>query len=185
MLIGGYKIRNQSAPHFLTLTVVEWVDIFTRQCYRDILLDGLRHCQQYKGLRLHAWCIMSNHIHFVAAAKNKDLSNVLRDFKTFTSNQLVKAVKNNRLESRREWMLRVFSEQGRANSRNQQYQFWRQDNHPEELYSGPFTFQKIDYIHNNPVEAGIVLNPWEYLYSSARDYYEGRKCGLIEVDFLI
>ena len=185
MLPGGYKIRNQSCPHFLTLTAVEWVDVFTRQLYRDILLESLRHCQQHKGLLLHAWCIMSNHFHLVAAAKDKNLSAVLRDFKTFTSNQILKAIKNNQHESRRDWMLRIFSEHGQANCRNSRCQFWKQDNHPEELYSGTFICQKIDYIHNNPVKAGIVLNAWDYLYSSARDYYTGRKCGLIEVDFLI
>ncbi|PZR27142.1 MAG: transposase [Citrobacter freundii] len=185
MLIGGYKIRNQAAPHFLTLTVVEWVDVFTRELYRSILLDSLRHCQQYKGLRLHAWCLMSNHFHIVAAAKNKDLSDVLRDFKKFTANRLLKAIRDNQKESRRKWMLQIFAEHGNVNLRNCEYQFWRQDNHPEELYSGPFAFQKIDYIHNNPVEAGIVSQPWEYLYNSARDYHYGKKCGLLDVDFLI
>ncbi len=72
MIEGGYKIRNQSATHFLTFTVVEWIDIFTRQLYRDIILDSFRHCQAERGLLVHCWCITSNHLHFIATAKNSD-----------------------------------------------------------------------------------------------------------------
>lgn len=185
MLIGGYKIRNQALPHFLTFTVVEWVDVFTRQIYRDIILDSIRHCQSKKGLVMNAWCIMSNHLHLVAGAKNQDLSAVIHDFKTFTAGQIIKAIRNKNTESRQSWMLDIFCNKGSANSRNGGHQFWIQDNHPEEIYSGQFAFQKINYIHNNPVKAGIVLRPWEYLYSSACDYNKQKKCGLIDVDFLI
>ncbi|MEO8405504.1 MAG: transposase [Chitinophagaceae bacterium] len=181
---GGYKIRNQSATHFLTFTVVSWIDIFTRKVYRDMLLDSFKHCQQHKGLLLHAWCVMSNHAHIIATATNADLSAVIRDLKTFTSKSIVKAIENNPAESRKEWMLDLFKGQGNDNSRNKGHQFWKQNNHPEELYSPAFIFQKLNYIHNNPVEAGIVDQPWEYLYSSARDYHTGKKCGLIDISFL-
>lgn len=181
---GGYKIRNQGAPHFITFAVVEWVDVFTRQCYRDILLDSVRFCQKEKGLVLHAWCIMSNHLHIVASAGNENLSDVLRDFKKFTSKEIIKAIINNKQESRKDWMLKIFKEQGEKNSRNKDFQFWRQDNQPIELYSAAFVFQKINYIHQNPVEAGIVERPEHYLYSSAKDYFLQTKCGLLEVNFI-
>ena len=63
---SGYKIRNQQAVHFITFAVVEWVDVFTRKDYRDIVLDSIRFCQQEKGLNLHSWCIMSNHLSALA-----------------------------------------------------------------------------------------------------------------------
>ena len=66
---GGYKIRNPAAIHFITFAVVEWVDIFTRKQYRDIVLESIKYCQAEKGLLLHAWCIMSNHLHLIASAK--------------------------------------------------------------------------------------------------------------------
>lgn len=181
MTEGGYKIRNQEAMHFLTFTVVEWVDVFTRKLYRDIILDSFRHCQLERGLLLHCWCIMSNHLHGIASAKNKDLSDIIRDFKKFTSKEIIKAIENNAKESRKKWMLDIFRAEGAKNSRNKDFQFWRQDNRPEELYSSSFIFQKIHYIHNNPVAAGIVEKPEEYLYSSARDYILGKKCGLLDV----
>lgn len=184
MSIGGYKIRNKMEIHFISFAVVEWVDVFTRKAYRDILLDSIRYCQQQKGLQLFAWCIMSNHVHLAVSAKNQDLSDILRDLKKFTGRQIIKAIENNGQESRKEWMLSIFREQGEKNSRNSRYQFWRQENHPVELYSSGFTGQKIHYIHQNPVEAGLVERPEHYLYSSARDYYSGERLGLLEVEFI-
>ena len=181
---GGYKIRNQAAIHFITFAVAEWVDLFTRKDYRDIVLSSLKFCQAEKGLLLHCWCIMSNHLHLIISAKNKDLSDVLRDFKKYTSKQIIAAIQNNQHESRKDWMLKIFKEQGESNSRNKNFQFWRQDNQPMELYSPAFIVQKMNYIHNNPVEAGIVDKPEEYLYSSARDYVYASRCGLLDLVFL-
>jgi REP element-mobilizing transposase RayT len=127
---------------------------------------------------------MSNHVHLVVSAKNNDTSEILRDFKKFTSKEIIKSIGANEQESRREWMLELFKKAGNANSRKNVYQFWRQDNQPKELFSEKFTNQKPDYIHNNPVTAGIVEKSEAYLYSSARDYYYGKQYGLLEIDFL-
>ncbi|MCW3108621.1 MAG: hypothetical protein JWQ09_3127 [Segetibacter sp.] len=181
---GGYKIRNQAAVHFITFAVDEWLDVFTRKDYRDIVLESIRHGQNKRGLLLHGWCVMSNHLHLIVAAQNNDLSDILRDFKKFTSKQIIKAIENNEHESRREWMLSIFKKAGETNSRNSEFQFWRQDNQPKELYSPAFVFQKLNYIHSNSVEAGIVDKAEEYLYSSARDYHRTKKCGLLDVIFL-
>jgi REP element-mobilizing transposase RayT len=160
------------------------VDIFTRKQYRDIVLESIKYCQVEKGLLLHAWCIMSNHLHLIASAKNADLSDILRDFKKFTSKEIIRAIPNNKQESRKDWMLKIFGTEGQENSRNKNYQFWRQDNRPMELYSGQFIWQKLNYIHNNPVEAGIVEKPEHYLYSSAKDYVLTKKCGLLDLVFI-
>ena len=181
---GGYKIRNQATIHFISFAVVEWVDVFTRKDYRDMVLDSIRFCQKEKGLLLHSWCIMSNHLHLIASARNSDLSDILRDFKKFTSKQIVAAIEANAKESRKDWVLNIFRQEGKKNSRNSIHQFWRQDNQPQELYSAAFIFQKTNYIHNNAVEAGIVEKPQDYVYSSAKDYFLTKKCGLLDVVFL-
>lgn len=181
---GGYKIRNKEGIHFRTFAVVEWVDVFTRKEYKDIVLDSLRYCQKERGLVVYSWCMMSNHIHLVVLAKQNNTSEVLRDFKKFTSKAVVKAINDHPGESRKEWMLEIFRKAGASNGRNTIHQFWRQDNQPKELFSSGFTRQKLEYIHNNPVEAGIVDKAEEYCYSSARDYYEGKNIGLLEVEFL-
>ena len=97
---GGYKLRDKEGIHFVTLAVTEWVDVFTRKEYRDILLDSIRHCQNEKGLILYAWCLMSNHVHLVVSAKNNDTSDILWDFKKFTSKQIIKAIQEHPVESR-------------------------------------------------------------------------------------
>ena len=61
----GYQIRNQQAIHFVTFTVIGWVNVFTKDPYRILVLDSLRYCQTNKGLVVHAWVIMSNHVHFI------------------------------------------------------------------------------------------------------------------------
>ena len=184
MAAGGYKISNKAGIHFVTFAVVEWVDVFTNKQYRDILLESLRYCQKYKGLQIYGWCIMSNHVHLVVAAANNDTSEILRDFKKFTAREIIRAIRENPTESRKEWMLNIFNKMGASNSRNKQYQFWRHTNQPKELFSQKFTQQKLDYIHNNPVAAGIVESAADYLYSSARDYDAGRSVGLLEIELL-
>lgn len=99
--------------------------IYKKRIQRHFL-DSIRHCQKEKRLKLYGWCLMSNHVHLLARAKNENLSDIIRDFKKFTSKQIIKAIEENERESRREWMLRIFKEQGEKNSRNKDNQFWRQ-----------------------------------------------------------
>jgi len=123
---------------------------------------------------------MSNHIHLVVSARNEDTSDILRDFKKFTGKQIIKAISKNKSESRKKWMLQIFKEQGEKYSRNSVYQFWRQDNQLKELFSIGFTWQKMNYMHNNPVESGLVEKAEDYSCSSARDYV-GKGKGLLEI----
>jgi len=179
----GYKIRNKDGIYFVTFAVVEWIDVFTRKDYQEILIDSLKFCQKEKGLIIYAWCLMTNHIHLIISAKESNLSDILRDFKKFTSKKLVKSILNNPAKSRKKWMINIFRKLGTGNIRNEQYQFWRQDNHPKELFSEKFINRKLDYTHNNPVEAGLVEKAEDYLLSSARNYFLQQN-GLIEIEYL-
>jgi putative transposase len=80
-------------------------------------------------------------------------------------------------------MLWLFKSAGDQNSRNENYQFWQQDNHPIELNNPTLKLQRMNYLHLNPVRAGLVWEPWEYRYSSACDYMNNKK-GLVEIDFI-
>jgi REP element-mobilizing transposase RayT len=102
MSIGGYKIRNKEVIHFITFAVIDWVDVFTRKEYRDIVLNSIRHCQDERDLLLYAWCLMSIHMHIIVAAKKHDTSEILRDFKKYNSKKIITAIENNKQESRRE-----------------------------------------------------------------------------------
>ena len=165
----GYKIYNQSLPYYLTLQIVQWIDVFTRKLYRDIIIDSLKFCQHEKDLEIYAYVIMSNHIHLLAKSNQENLSHTIGDFKSFTCKEIIKSIQDHN-ESRRIWLLSMFQKEAENHKRNQTYQIWTHDNHPEEIQSNHFIKQKVQYIHNNPVRAGIVINPEDYLYSSARNY---------------
>ena len=183
MTMGGHKIVNQHELHYLTITVVGWLDVFTRKEYKDIIIESLKYCQKKKGLLLFAYVIMSNHLHLIGRAEGEQgLSAIVRDFKKYTSKTILKAIQHHPKESRKEWMLHMFKYYAKYNKRNKDYQFWQQDNHPIELISPKWINQKIDYIHFNPVHAGLVDRAEAYLYSSARNYMNRE--GLIEVEVL-
>ena len=179
-----YKIRDQDQLYFITCTVVGWVDVFTRRQYCELLIESLQHCQREKGLVIGAWCIMSNHIHLIVS-RNKacKLEEIVRDFRKFTSVQLCKAIEENREESRQAWMLAYFKQAALASKKHTKYMFWQNEYHPIELSTNAMMDQKLAYIHDNPVKAGIVDSAAAYTYSSAKDYYAGEQ-GLLEVAFI-
>ncbi len=116
---------------------------------------------------------MTNHVHLIIRAEGeKLLQNILRDYKKFTSKAIIQAISDNIQESRKEWLLQQFKT-------DEGFRFWRGDNKPIELWSNKVIDQKINYIHMNPVEEGLVFNPEGYVYSSAADY-AGEK-GLLDV----
>jgi REP element-mobilizing transposase RayT len=166
---NAYKIHKQEATYYMTFQVIGWVDIFTRERYRTIMTDSMNFCVKEKGLTIFAYVIMSNHVHLLANATNSNLSRIVGSMKQHTSSTILESIQNDS-ESRREWMLPIFRQAAMKHKRNETYQLWTHENHPIEIYSPEFTFQRIHYIHKNPVKAGIVQNPEDYLYCSARDY---------------
>ena len=175
----GYTIRDQTLPHFITATVVDWIDVFTRKVYRDEVIKCFDYCIKSKGMIVYGYVIMSNHIHMVVQSKDGKLSDLLRDFKKFTATSILNKIQNEP-ESRREWMLERFKLATQSHSRNKNYQFWQYGNHPEEIYTNKFMWSKLDYIHLNPVRAGLVEKASHFIYSSASNYVNDS--GLIEIE---
>lgn len=179
----AWKFHNPNGLYFISFATVGWIDVFTRNIYREILVESFKYCQLHKGLELSAWVVMTNHVHIIARTQDGFfLQDVLRDFKKYTSKQLLKTIQENGQESRKEWMLSIFKKAGKYNSNNKGYQFWRQDNKPIELVNLDQVKKAIHYVHRNPVEAGIVDVAEHYVYGSARDY-AGEK-GLLKVYLL-
>ncbi len=179
----AYKVHNPNGIYFLSFATVGWIDVFTRKNYKDIVVDSLKFCQLHKGLRVHAWVIMTNHVHLVVSVQDQfSLVDVIRDLKKHCSKTIIKAITNHPAESRKEWMLAIFKSSGAYNPNNKEFQFWRQDNQPIELFSNEVIDQKIDYIHNNPIVAGFVAEAEHWIYGSAVDYAGGK--GMIAIDFL-
>lgn len=135
-----------------------------------LIINSLQYCQKEKGLVLFGYCIMPSHLHLIARAEsNYTLSDILRDFKKYTSKAIIRQILTEP-ESRRDWMLEYFRKAGENLKGITNYKFWQDGNHAEEISSNRFFDEKLDYIHNNPVEELIVKNPEDYFFSSARNY---------------
>ena len=153
------------------MTITAWVDVFARKSQKLTIIDALNYCIKNKGLTIFAYVIMSNHVHMICRADGEEpLSDILRDLKTFTSKQIIHLIKNE-VESRRKWMLEIFSSACKHLKRNQKYKVWQEGNRAKEIINSKFFYQKLEYIHNNPVKNLIVENPEDYLFSSARNYW--------------
>ncbi len=167
-----HKFHNKQGAYFISFATVYWLDVFTRQVYFSILEESIDFCRKEKGMEVFAYCFMPSHVHLVFRSTNEDPSGLLRDFKGFTARKIIKAIEDNPQESRKEWLLWMLERAAKKKSNVSKRQFWQQHNKPIELWSDKVIKQKINYIHNNPVEAGFVTNPVDWKYSSARNYAE-------------
>jgi REP element-mobilizing transposase RayT len=166
-----YRIRNPYGHYFLTHTVVDWLDVFTRNEYKDIVVDTLKYYQVNKGLEIMEWCLMTNHLHMIAKTDGLyQLDALIRDFKKFSSRELAKAITVNPRESRKKWLLSVLKSHNGA--------FW-QRGYSVELEDSRVIEQKCLYIRMNPVKAGFSDCPEAYVYSSAYRDFNGS--GLLEL----
>jgi REP element-mobilizing transposase RayT len=179
----SYRVFSEKHyAYFVTCTLVEWLPAFATNAYRQIVLDSLAYIREHKRTQLNAFVIMATHLHAVLfPEEGVNLSDVLRDFKRFTS----RAISEEAAQTGDHPLLDAFAlarRHGRAQDTSQ-YQVWQEGSHPEAIYTPGFARQKIEYIHNNPVRAGLVNLPEEWLYSSARAYLNGETT-YPEVDIL-
>jgi REP element-mobilizing transposase RayT len=165
-----YKATIPDKAYFITITCVYWIDLFTRLNHRYTILNSLKYCQTNKELEVFAYCIMPSHLHLICSADSgKILSDIIRDFKKFTSKQLIDQIKNEP-ESRRDWLMPLFEKACEHLKRKQEFKVWQNGYHAEIIETPQFMYQKLNYIHNNPVVDKIVEKPEDYLFSSARNY---------------
>lgn len=167
-----YKATMPDVLYFITISTTDWIDVFTRLRQKYLLINSLKYCQKERRLEIYAYCIMTSHIHLLCKAKDGQLlSEIIRDFKKYTSKKIIENIIGYP-ESRREWMLNHFKRACSHLKRNQVYKVWQIGYHAEIARSNWFIKQKINYIHNNPVIEKIVARPEDYIFSSARNYAE-------------
>jgi len=171
-----YKIAELASPHFITCTTVEWLPVFTRTRYLDIITASLTFCRQHKSLRLHAYVILDNHLHLIVSAA--DLSQVIRDFKRHTAKEILAVA----TQENKQWLLKQFEFFKGVHRGKSQHQVWQEGFHPQAITSEDMLRQKLDYIHYNPVRLGLVDRPEDWRYSSARNYLG--QDGLLEIDLI-
>ncbi len=167
-----YKFHNKQGLYFVSFAIVYWIDVFTRERYFSILAASIEYCRKEKGMELYAYCFMPSHVHLVFRSGNGNPSGLIRDFKKHTTKKVIEAIQDNSQESRREWLLWMFEKAGKEKGNVSKYQFWQHHNKPIELWTDKVIEQKIDYIHNNPIESGFVINAIDWKYSSARNYQD-------------
>jgi putative transposase len=148
---------------FITVTCLEWKHVLVDNRFKNIIIDSLRYLSKSNRVSIYAFVIMSNHLHMIwqmlGEHKRED---VQRDFLKYTSQQILKVLRNEN-----SYMLDDLLVQ----SKDRKYQVWERNPLSIPLWSGKVINQKLHYIHNNPVEAGLCKSPAEYTYSSAGFYY--------------
>lgn len=169
-----YKIYNMQQPHFLTMTIVEWLPLFMNLNRVSFVLESLRFIQKERHVVLYAYVIMENHLHLVASAP--ELTKTIKEFKSFTARTIIDDLKERNAIALLE-KLRLAKLDHKKKS---EYQLWQEGSHPQEIISEKMLIQKIEYIHNNPPRRGYVDEPKHWRYSSARNY-EGME-GLLEIN---
>ena len=175
-----YKFHNPSGVYFVSFATVNWIDIFIRQSYLNSLVKSIGFCRANKGMKLYAYCLMPSHLHFIFRSSKDDPAGLLRDFKGYSSKKITKMIIDNPQESRKEWILELLLKAGQNKGNISRYQLWQHHNRPIELWSPKVIKQKIDYIHDNPVQSGFVTNPEHWKYSSARNYADDHS--ILEID---
>lgn len=170
-----YKIYSDTTFYFSTCIITQWQCVFKEEKYFQIIIDSLKYCVENKGLYLLGFVIMLNHLHLLTSNKeNTNLSNIMRDFKHYTSIKIAEAL----IEDNEKLFLYIFKKAVEGRSKKINYKVWQDEFHPEAIYTEKWFYQKLEYIHNNPVRKGYVTKPEDWKYSSARNW-------LLEDDSLI
>jgi REP element-mobilizing transposase RayT len=171
-----YQIIENNSIYFITSTIVEWIPVFIKKEYFDIIVESLSYCRQKKGLKLFAYVVLDNHVHFVASADN--LSQIIKDFKSYTAREIIKTAKS----EERKWLLNQFEFYKKKYKKDSEYQVWQEGFHPQMVTREEVFKQKVEYIHNNPVKRGFVEQAEHWVYSSAKNYICDK--GHIEIDLI-
>ncbi|MGB0868512.1 MAG: transposase [Flavobacteriales bacterium] len=178
----NYKYHNPCGIYFVSFAVVFWISVFIRDNYSEIIIRHLKYAQKHKGLVLYGYCIMPNHVHLIFSSETNEPAKLLQSIKSSTSKEILTTIESNDTESRKEWMLWMFQHAVKKYNKTSKHQFWRNNNKPIELWSNKVFDQKLEYIHNNPVEEGFVEKPYFWKYSSARNYMINDN-SIIDVEF--
>ena len=174
-----FTITKDAEYYFCTDTIVGWQYVFTSFPFFNAIIESLKFCQTEKGLRVHGYVIMPNHIHTILSATNGNLSDILRDLKRFTSHKISDML----TETSNTKLLNYFATTAERVGKGNDYKIWQSGSHPEMIISQDFFTQKLSYIHNNPVRKGFVEQPEHWLFSSARNYAFGDH-SILKVDLV-
>lgn len=154
-------------PEFLTVTCLEWKHILNRDRFKNIVTESLTYLCSAKRINVYGFVIMSNHFHLIWQILGEHKrADVQRDFLKYTGQQILKVMDIEKSELLNELLV---------NAKDRRYQVWERNSLGIPLWTPEVFEQKLDYIHNNPVKAGLCKFPEDYKYSSARFYERNEK----------
>ena len=119
----NYKFHNKAGLYFVSFATVNWVDVFTRQLYFNVLADSVSYCRAEKSMELYCYCFMPSHVHFIFRSSKNEPSELLRDFKRYTSKKVIEAIENNPQESRKNGCYGCLSAQGKRMQQQENINF--------------------------------------------------------------
>lgn len=160
-----YKIQPKGL-YFVTLTVVGGIDVFTRHEYCDLLIDNLNICIEHKRLRVYKYAIMPSHLYMIAGVPDGNLPKVLRDFKSSSAKQILRAIAEHPEESRKEWLLRLFHFFAHRYQHNSAHHFWQFGNQPVDLDKAGRNEGQIPSPMDYLLKAKMVDETGHYIYCS-------------------
>jgi REP element-mobilizing transposase RayT len=152
----------QHYPDFFTATILEWKPLLQQDKFKEIIINSLRFLVEDKRVTVFGFVIMSNHIHIIwRAANNYTRTKIQQSFMKYTAQIILKELRNSGLQELERYYV---------GTSDRKYQIWERNPLSIEIRSNEVMFQKLNYIHLNPVRAGICKLPEEYLHSSASLY---------------
>lgn len=157
-------IYSREHPEFVTITCLDWQPILKEDRFKDIITESLNFLTNAQRVVIYGFVIMSNHFHLIwQMMGDHRKEDVQRDFLKYTGQQLLK---NENSELQKELLVQTS---------DRKYQVWERNSLGVSLWSQEVLIQKLDYIHNNPVKAGLCKHSEEYKYSSAAFYLMNEK----------
>jgi putative transposase len=162
---------------FVTTTVIRFMNAFADDNACDLLIKNIKHYQKKYKFTILAYVIMPSHFHWIVLVDKKHgtISDIMRDIKKYSAWDIMEYL------TKRESGFEAEFKEAAEDYEGQKRKFWMPRFDDKVIRNEKMFWAKLHYIHNNPVEAGIVRRPEEYKYSSARDYLFGAQSQL-EVD---
>lgn len=158
---------SKQPAEFLTVTCLEWKHILKEDRFKDIIIESLTFLTEANRVSVYGFVIMSNHLHLIWQILGDHTRNdVQRDFLKYTGQQILKILRNEHSPLRQELLVL---------SKDRKYQVWERNSLSVSLRSPQVFKQKLEYIHFNPVKAGLCQYPEDYKYSSAKFYEKNSK----------
>jgi len=170
-----YKILDTNRSFFITSTIQNWIPIFTSERYFNHLIEAIKYNQENKDLEIFAYVIMPNHFHMIC--RSEKLSNVISSIKSYSAKNIIKELETDKKFE----LLKLFEDIKMKHKTDRKYQIWQEGFHPQEIMSDKIFYQKIEYIHYNPIRNNLVDDYLDWRYSSAIDFYTGKE-GAIKLD---